>query len=246
MEDFPKSKKLRRARDWHRPPFNQEEFAKLIGIKRAALASYETGRNPIPDSVLISVASMCKIPLEWFLDGQDTMPPLADQSEQPNAKLLDDRALVEGFVTTAAIRSWKGALAGFNGEECYFEEDGTFEVPVAFLVGGISKIELHDVVRVSGMSMAPRIVSGDRVIVYRDETLIRNSIVLATSPDDKVYLKVLRRANDRWELASLGKGDHFTDLSGWRIHGYAVTIIRTDDEEPGPNVEWRSGKPLRA
>jgi len=240
-----KGKKLQTARKWHRPPLSQEEFASLLGVSRSALASYETGRNPVPDSVLLAAAAMCRIPLEWFLDGQDSAPP-ADHREPPNAAFVDDRITVQAFTTTAAIRSWRGALAGFNGEDCYFEEDGTYEVPVAFLVGGIAKIDLHDVVRVSGMSMAPRILSGDRVIVYRDQTLIRNAIVLATSPAGKVYLKVLRHRNERWELDSIGNGDHFPDLGGWQVHGYAVTIIRSDDEEPGPNVEWRSGKPLKA
>jgi len=215
-------------------------LAKKLAVNKQSMYQWIDGTNPRDEAIWTRIAAVLDVPESILIDDTKPLPPA------PNAEILSDRKTIEGFTTTAAIRSWRGALAGFNGEECYLWEDGVFEVPTAFMIGGPAKIDQHDVVRVSGMSMSPRVLSGDRVIIYRDPTLIRNSIVLATSPELKVYLKVLRHVCDRWELDSLGLGDHFPDLTGWKVHGYAITILRSDDDEPGPNVEWRTGKPLRA
>jgi hypothetical protein len=163
------------------------------------------------------------------------------------AMVVRESRTADGFTRTAAVRSWRSALAASPGEfSDVFETDGYVEVPTAFLIGGASGIENHDVVRVSGGSMVPRVEPGDRLVFVRDAEPRRNSIVLATSPDGLVVVKVIRWTRDRWELHSVADGGAvFADLTGWTIHGYAVARLG-DDSEPGYNTEWRGGQPLKA
>jgi SOS-response transcriptional repressor LexA len=157
----------------------------------------------------------------------------------------------EAFTASVAIPRWRSALAGYDSEESDFQRDGYAEVPVAFLVGGRSQIDRHDLVTVSGNSLAPRVNSGEALVIYRDSMLYRNSIVLAQCTDNdgtRVYVKALRSVNGQWQLHSINKaeGDDFVDLSGWQIFGYAVARFGDDADEEGFNVEWRNGRPLRA
>lgn len=218
-------KALRASRGMH-----QADLADRLGLSRSAVANYERG-SAIPADVRQRILEIFEI---------DERPATPEISPIP-----------AGFSLTAAIRSWRGAAAALdpNMEEEFIEEESPTEVPTAFLIGGAAKIDRHDLVRVSGMSMAPRVMSGERVLIYRDPQLIPNSIVLAESPDRRAsYLKVLRfnGAARRWELHSLADGGAaFCDLSGWTVHGYAICIFG-DDESEGRNVEWRYGKPLKA
>ena len=159
-----------------------------------------------------------------------------------------DNLLARGFALTAAVPSWLGARASLDpmDEEEFEQDDAPYEIPTAFLVGGDRKIDRHMVARVAGMSMSPRIVSGDRVIIFMDQVLFPDSIVLAESPDRQVFLKALRFDSKarRYELHSLAHdGQRFEDLDGWKIIGYAVAILGDQD---GRNVEWRMGAHLRA
>lgn len=139
-------------------------------------------------------------------------------------------------------------MAAINDfEDCEFvEDDVPQEVPTAFFVKGPRSADQHDVLRINGPSMSPRIKSGQRVLIHRDDVLIPNSIVFATSPHNKRYIKVLREAGRFFELHSINpEGATFRDLAGWRIHGWAVAIWG-DPEQGIPNVEWAMGAPLRA
>jgi hypothetical protein len=156
--------------------------------------------------------------------------------------------LGRGFVVTAAVRAWNGALASPLDAECYFEEaQERGEVPTAFLVGGYSKVELHDLIRVAGTSMAPRIESGEQVLIYRDATPRANTIVLAESPDHRMFLKVLRMSlQTEWYLESINPiVEPIKTLDGWVIHGYAVVVIGESGSR-GRNIEWDAGRPLKA
>lgn len=234
--------KVRIARDAMTPPWSQHDLATIAGVARERIKNWELSRSKRPNPEDIRrVAEAMNIPVEWFYDGKPGPPP-----EAGNARIVDDPRIVAGFAVTAAVRAYEGAAAGFDHDEPVFELVGMVEIPTAFLVGGTSKIDAHDVVRVSGRSLEPRVQSGDGVLIHRNPTLYKGAIVLATNPEGKVYLKVLRQGGDGWELHSLSKhGSAFTDLAGWQIHGYAVAILR-DEDEPGPNVEWRGGRPLKA
>ena len=218
---------------------------KALGIEestkwRSRLANYEVGRGDVPEDALVVIARALEIPLSWFDDPLSTTPPPRTISESK-------ANFASGFASTMAIRGWRGALAaGRIDEECTFSEDDYIEIPTAFIVGGPERAEFHDAVRVAGTSMEPRIYSGEVVVIYRDMTPRRNTIVLAQSPNGSVYLKVLRSLDGRFVLESVRDGGASEkDLSGWTIHGYAVAILG-DPEQGSRNIEWHAGQALRA
>jgi transcriptional regulator with XRE-family HTH domain len=59
----------------------QDDLAARLGVTRATIASYETGRRKIPAGTLIQIAHLCGKPLTFF-DAQqrETVPPPEPQS----------------------------------------------------------------------------------------------------------------------------------------------------------------------
>lgn len=51
----------------------QEEFAKMIGIKRNTLANYEIGRNEPIDAVFFSICTVFGVNEKWLRSGQGDM-----------------------------------------------------------------------------------------------------------------------------------------------------------------------------
>lgn len=153
-----------------------------------------------------------------------------------------------GYIVTVAIAAYKGVMAGHSlDQESYYElEDLPLEVPAAFLIGGIEKIDAHEVIRISGNSMASRVNSGDRVVIFKDDTPRQNTIVFVESPDHRLYLKCLRVGEAKFILESYS--DHgltVDDMTGWKIHGYAIAILG-DPDSGIRNIEWNDGRPLKA
>lgn len=198
------------------------------------------GRTQINDARKARIAHFLGISSKQLEYG--ATPP-----EGSNARIaIDSEGIREGFAVTYAIRHWSGALAGLGVDEATFYEDGMSEVPTAFLVGGTKNAELHDVVTVAGTSMSPRISSGDKVLFFRNPTPRPNTIVLCQSNENTVYVKVLRQKGVSFSLDSINpEFPAFTDLLGWKIHGYAVAIIG-DGTNQGRNIEWMGGSPLKA
>ena len=95
--------------------------------------------------------------------------------------------------------------------------------------------------------MAPRILSGDRVIIFQDRTPRVNTIFMAESPDNKCFLKVLRSDPlGKFYLESINPlGVVVTELEGWKLCGYAVCVMG-DTGSQSRNIEWNFGAPLKA
>ena len=233
--------KIRIARDSQTPPWSQRDLAKVAGVPHHTIANWEL--NPprrYNEEHLAKIARALNIPVSWFWDPEDRMVP-------SDVRGAGERRVEYGFTLTAAIRSWRSALAAIDAvEDGYFEQSETpHEVPTAFLIGLSSKLDYHDVVSVSGTSMSPRINPGDRVLFYRDQTPRPNTIVMAESPDGRVFVKVLRFVAGHFELHSIAAhGATFQQLAGWKILGYALAIM--GDHERNRNIEWDGGSPLKA
>lgn len=233
----------------------QTALADVMSISRGSVASYSArnNANPSRDKVakLVEFAqeSGLAVPMAWFYDGQDTPVPAGQSTlanERDSAVRLNEPQAIYGFAMRAAIRSWSSAMAGIDGEDGAFEEEPEpYEVPTAFLIGGTAKIDLHDIVRITGTSMEPRIEPGERVIFYRDSAIIDNSIALVQSPDHQVYVKAIKREGKRYRFDSLGKGACFDDLTNWTILGHAICIMGRPGEGKR-NIEWDDGRYLRA
>jgi len=211
-------------------------MAAALGVSRSAYASYESGAARAPDSVMKAARKEATAKGVKLSSGDVTT--------------ASDHQLVEGMSVMVAIRSWRGALAGSdaNDEEPFVQEEYPAEMPSAFLIGGVRSLDRHELLRVVGFSMAPRIMPGERVLVYIDSVPRVGAIVMAESPTRSVYLKVLRRKHERFWLESINpKGPQDIPLDGWKIHGYAIAIMGDPGStESGRNIEWAFGQPLRA
>ncbi len=210
-------------------------FARDLGVVESRYKNWEYGKTlSVPEEVMRKAR---------LLSARNSR-----EVEGPNATIVQNPQLVEGFASSVAVRSWASASAASfaDDDDAEFSRDpvGNYEVPVAFLVPGRDP-DLHDLVRVAGRSMAPLIQPGDRVLFFRDQVHKKNTIVLAEDPDGHVRIKVLRDISSHWELHSLSPdGCTFTDLTGWKVYGYAVAIMR-DMDEPGPNITWPFGLPIK-
>lgn len=219
----------------------QTELAKVVNKTENVVSNWVRGVTRMKDAEKAHVAAFFGVPPANLNYDADQLSTLANKDPQAARKIT------QGFSNKAAIRWWRGALAGSMDEECTFEENGLLEVATYFLVGGYENADRHDVVTPSGLSMFPRINSGDRVIIFNDQTPRQNTIVLAESPDHKVYMKVLRLREGRYVLESINPAyPTMHDLNGWTLHGYAVAIMKGDPDPGQPNIEYLEGAPLRA
>lgn len=236
--------KVRIARDSKFPPVSMRELARLTGLTKGKINMWESGRTMFPRREDIEkVAAALEVPVEWFYDGQPGQPP----KEAGNGVRIKDPNLIQGFAVTAAVRCWASATAGISfEEEAHFTPvESPHEIPTAFLVGGTRNIDRHDLVSVSGQSMTPIIEPGDQVLFFQDSTPRRNTVVMAECPEGRVYIKALRYNQGRWTLESLNaSGIRVDNLTGWKVHGYAVAIMR-DPEGALPNIVWPFGQPIK-
>jgi phage repressor protein C with HTH and peptisase S24 domain len=207
------------------------KFAERVKEPEARYKNYEYGiTKKVPERVLLKAKALLR------------SPAAAEVAHE------DDERIKRGFAITVAVRAWESALAGMDpNEESYFDiVESPYEIPTAFLVGGIQNADRHDLVKVSGRSMSPLIEPGDRVLFFQDSSPRRNTVVMVESPEHKVYIKVIRDTGAHWILESINpEGQTFEDLRGWKICGYAVAIMR-DPEGSEMNIHWPFGMPIKA
>jgi transcriptional regulator with XRE-family HTH domain len=70
----------------------QDDLAARLGLTRATIASYETGRRKIPAGTLIQIAHLCGKPLTFF-----------DTQQQPAAALSEPPPLAQANPQHAAV-----------------------------------------------------------------------------------------------------------------------------------------------
>jgi DNA-binding XRE family transcriptional regulator len=239
--------KLAMARRYHAPALSQKQLAQIIGVDTSSVGRWEA-TGAIPKSRLPTVARILGLPVPWFDNGRSDPPPM--QKESPNAlessadvSSIEARSLVRG--DEVLLPTWRGTIAG-DGECEFFDSDSPeLNAVPSFLAG--NDPHSHILCIASGASMYPRVKNGERVVVRLDRNPPNNVIVVAKRPDGANFVKVLRQ-NERGllELHSLNQDFRpITDLENWEMRGYAVAVLHS--YEPGQaNIEWDSGRPLRA
>jgi transcriptional regulator with XRE-family HTH domain len=249
IEDGDRLRRILDAKDMTQPEL-AARLSAITGeeVTRSIVANYISGRTRMSEAIRAQIAGALKVSVEeiWGVAARGGVS--VGGTVTSNVARIEDAS---AFAMTAAIPRWRSASAGHQGGDSSFVQDGFKEVQVAFLVGGLSKIDQHAVVDVSGNSMTPRVNSGESLIIYKDEILYRNSIVLARAPSElggDTFVKALRSVNNVWQLHSVNKedGQDFENLEDWQIHGYAICRFGDDTEDEEFNVEWRNGRPLRA
>ncbi len=239
--------KLAMARRYHAPALSQKQLAALVGVDTSSVGRWEAN-GAIPKSRLPTVARILGVPASWFLNGRDGPPPSKDgpnalESAAEAAVSLEARSLLRG--DEVLLPTWRGTIAG-DGECEFFDSDSPeLNAVPAFLAG--NDPHSHILCIASGASMYPRVKNGERVVVRLDRNPPNNAIVVAKRPDGANFVKVLRQ-NERGLLELHSLNEEFrpiVNLDGWEMRGYAVAVLHS--YEPGrANIEWDSGRPLRA
>ncbi len=224
---------------------SQEEAADRAGVSRGTWIDWEgsarskrDGRIPDERVFMDAMSQFC------ISIGED---PRTFSTEEATYTRESASPFRKGFGVTVAVRQWRGALAAdHETDDCHFEEVEPYELPVGFLIGGMDNLSRHHVFQINGTSLENRAFSGERILTYDDTTRYDNSIVMADSPEGVVYVKGLVSVRGKFQLHSIRAGAAcFTDLDGWKVHGYAIAIIG-DPDNSARNIEWLFGKPLKA
>jgi transcriptional regulator with XRE-family HTH domain len=237
----------------------QEAWAEVLGVTRGTVAAYKNRHNASPSTDKIrELSGRFGIPLPWFFDGQDTAPPVPANMREAEGQSQDGRidavhpSEMDSAMTALAVNVdtllpvWLGVVAGLN-EECQFTEDRTAphqSVPSFFLDS--RRRHKYVVCLPVGVSMAPRIVQGDRVIVRLEPNPDPNTLVVARRPDGVNFIKVFRIRNNVPELHSINENfPVISPLHDWTTRGVVVGIWKPYVAD-GPNIEFNGGIPLRA
>lgn len=249
---------------------SQADFAALLGISRSTVAAYETRGNANPTQEKARAwAYRFGIPFSWFLDQADAAPPIPRDHKEAErlAKTTATRGTIDNHETLVtpiapedmtyeeedfasmemiAIPVWNGIVAGLD--ECHFLDEKsprTIEVPKFFFS---RKDPSRFILALpKGRSMAPRIVSPDRLISLLTADAPPNSMVVARREDGVNFVKTLRidRMGNK-ELHSINpEFPPITNLDGFQLRA-AVVGIWKPYEMSGPNIEFNGGQPLRA
>lgn len=236
-------KKLALARRYFAPAVTQEDLAIRLGVARSTVARWESEGTP-PVEALALVAADLEIPVQWFFDGQDSVPPLASNAKaiRPEPRDAVGNSLVRGDQVLLCV--WRGVIAGEGECEFWPSDAEEFRVAPSFLAS--SDPEGHVLCIASGLSMAPRIDHAEKAIVKLDPDPPIGAIVVARRPDGATFIKVLRSVDGRrLELHSLNPDfGPICDLRDWSLKGFVVAILHTYSGQ-GANIEWDDGRPLR-
>jgi len=229
------------------------DLARAVGISSQRLSNYETGRSDPPYELTVQLANALGVSLDWLLGESKIMRPnpVMFQPPDPDAATLVSRdhapKQVRAAATggTVALPAWRGVSAGY-ADEMMFEEPSevTYEEVPFFLVEGDPSRYL--IIIPNGTSLAPRIDIGNWVVIKRSTDILPNVITLVRSPENKHFIKVVKRKDKTIELHSIANGyPPIAVADGWTIVGHAVAIW-DKGAQGAKNIEYAGGAPLRA
>lgn len=237
----------------------QEQWAEELGVARGTVAAYKNRDNASPSTGKVrALATRFGIPITWFYDGVDEPPPVPPDLVEAEMRAGDGHVIsvhpskmtneAQRFASNSpvALPVWRGIVAGPDSEN-HFTDD-QFEAPVevpGFFTSGKDP-STFIVCLPTGISMAPRIVQGDRVIVRLESHPDPHDIVIARRPDGVNFLKVFKIGREGTELHSInGQFPVITNLDQWICKGVVVGIWKPYLSH-GPNIEFNGGAPLKA
>lgn len=237
----------------------QEQWAQELGVSRGTVAAYKNRDNasPSPERVRV-IARRFGIPIAWFYDGVDELPPIPPDVHEAEMAAADGHVIpvhpgkltaeMERFATnqSVALPVWRGTVAGPDLENHFADDqlETPAEVP-SFFISGKDPTQ-YIVCLPTGISMAPRIVQGDRVITRLESHPDPNDIIIARRPDGVNFIKVFRIGAEGTELHSINNNfPVITNLDQWVCKGVVVGIWKPYLLH-GPNIEFNAGASLKA
>lgn len=234
--------KLAVARKFAAPALGQKELARLLAVDTSSVGRWEcTGH--IPGSRIASAAQAVGVPVDWLLDGVDSLPPRHQSALRDPGPESDPSSSAR--IDEVLLATLRGVIDA-EGECEFLDSDSPELSPAPYFCAGNDPANLILCIA-SGASLFPRIRNGEKLVVRLDRNPPNNSIVLGKRPDGSNFVKVLRQ-NDRGLLDLDSLNPEFAgigSLEGWELRGYAVAVLHS--YEPGQaNIEWDDGRPLKS
>ena len=197
---------------------SQERLAELVGYKdRSSIAKIESGLVDLSQSKIASFAAALNV-TPAYLMGIDDVSPVGGA---PCSSLRSTEVI--SFPVVGSICAGYGGLA----QEEYTGD--TEELPRSML-HGYPREELL-VFRVSGDSMYPRFLDGDRVLVHAQPSVDDGDVAVVCYNGDEATLKRVYSFRDRIELVPYNpeyntKRIEGADMVQVHVFGKVIKLIR--------------------
>lgn len=151
----------------------QDELGKLLGVQKAAICKYETGRVNIPNSVIITLSEFFKVSADYLLGLDEAMPIFkTNKAENPKTSKAEP--------VSAAYIPLLGTVHA--GMPMFADENITDYIPVSAV--NVDKDE-YFFMRVEGDCMiGDHITAGALVLVKKCPSVENNSIGVVRIGDE--------------------------------------------------------------
>jgi phage repressor protein C with HTH and peptisase S24 domain len=162
----------------------RNEFAELLGVPASNLSRWINGTVAPSYEYIIKIGNLSGVSLEWLLTGKG---PMERESFEiaANLAIYNDKEFVFIPQVTGEISAGGGLIA-----------DDTIEMRIAFRREWIEKKGDHhnmSLIRVSGDSMEPTLLSGDLVLIDHNRNFVDpQGGIYAISMDSIIMIKRLQ------------------------------------------------------
>jgi SOS-response transcriptional repressor LexA len=198
-------------------------LAKEVGVAPQTVLNWIDGARPQKDEIWEKLAQALEVDKSVLLDEAKKLPSEIGSTLYP---IPSGEIEMPKWPSLPASENWD-----IDPSEC------TEFIPVpSFLARKTPRDPERVAAQVAGMSMSPRLVSGDLVVIELVKVPRTGRLVLARSETGRT-IKVLKRVHAGFELHSINPDHGQARADEWEIEGYVVAIIR--DYETGRGViEW--------
>lgn len=192
---------------------SMKELGNILGVAESTISLYENNKREPDQAMLLKIAEYFNVSVDYLL-GRNKMI----------AKNLFSENIVD-FPIIGKI------TAGYNGVSIEDKTDEIQEVPLS-IIKGRAKSDFM-VLRVSGDSMYPQFLDGDRVLVERCSSVDSGSIAIVLYNGDEATIKQVRYEKNCDWVELIPRNPEYptkrisgTDLQFCRILGKVVYLFR--------------------
>ncbi len=194
----------------------QEELGKIIGVQKSAIHKYESGIvENMKRSTIDKLAKFFNVSPSYLLG-------YTDYSQQNNIYPVDN---IIPFEVLGSVR------AGYDGMIDEITTGEIIELPLSMISGGHK--DEYFVLQVTGNSMYPRILDGDKILCKRTDSVDSGTLaVIIYNGDDATVKRVNYVHGEDWLELIPFNPEYETrriegkDLEQCRVIGKVVKLIR--------------------
>ncbi len=158
----------------------QDELGNMLGVQKAAICKYETGRVALPNAMLVRLAEFFSVSADYIL-GRDEVVPLPKKLREKIAASHSNEVNTIPVPLVGMVHAGEPMLADENIEEY---------IPVA--AGDIYDGEYFFMEVVGDCMIGDHIAEGALVLVRRESDLADNHIYVVRIGDEVLLRRVKR------------------------------------------------------